>query len=239
MKKRNLIFLFLNFILFGCFQKQSQEKPFPVILFPDDLNTEETHTIQTLYSNDSIPAAFYGFNFIGKEADSISIQNSISILPPPPPPTTADNKKIIYKESPFKKYFISDYFEKSNLKLADTFNNIEIRIKPSKHIKNTFPVLFKNPNKDTVNLGSMVSLGLLMEAQDRFGEWKVIQIPYRIKCGNGIRNIQLPPNEIVITLAPIYKGDFKTQLRLSLGKNKSKPYWGYIKSAWLKTEQNN
>ncbi len=239
MKKRNLIFLFLISILFGCFQKKSQEKPFPVIFFPDDLDTEETHTIQTLYSSDSIPAAFYGFNFIGKEADSISIQNRSSILAPSPPATTAVNKKIIYKKSPFLKYFISGYFEKSNLKLADTLNNIEIRIKPSKQIKNTFPVLIKNLNKDTVNLGWMFSLGLLMEAQDRLGEWKVIQIPYRIGCGTGIPNIQLPPNEIVITLAPIYKGDFKTQLRLSLGKNKSKPYWGYIKSAWLKPEQNN
>ncbi len=39
----------------------------------------------------------------------------------------------------------------------------------------------------------------------------------------------LPPNEIVITLAPIFKGNYKTQIRLKYGKNYSKPFDGSIR----------
>ena len=47
-------------------------------------------------------------------------------------------------------------------------------------------------------------------------------------CGNGLGKIMLPPNEIVVTSAMIYNGHYKTDLRLKIGKNYSKPFKGTI-----------
>lgn len=37
-------------------------------------------------------------------------------------------------------------------------------------------------------------------------------------CGNGVGTIILPPNEIVLSSAPIFNGNFKTELRLTVPK---------------------
>ena len=67
-----------------------------------------------------------------------------------------------------------------------------------------------------------------MEAKDAKGAWHPIQTPHQYFCGTGLPVINLPPKTCLLTLAPIFKGNYKTQLRLRLGKNYSKPWFGRI-----------
>lgn len=47
-------------------------------------------------------------------------------------------------------------------------------------------------------------------------------------CGTGLSTIILPPNEIAVTFVPVFKGNYKTQLRLTDGKNHSASFEGKI-----------
>jgi hypothetical protein len=47
-------------------------------------------------------------------------------------------------------------------------------------------------------------------------------------CGVGISSVILPPNECALTFAPIFKGNYKTQLRLKLGENYSNIFYSSI-----------
>jgi hypothetical protein len=47
-------------------------------------------------------------------------------------------------------------------------------------------------------------------------------------CGTGLNSTLLPPNEIVVTTAPLYHGNYKTKLRLRYHKTISNEFNGKI-----------
>ena len=107
---------------------------------------------------------------------------------------------------------------------------------PSK-INYGYPVLLTNNHTDTVTVGYGVILPLEMEAKDSTGLWKPIEKRFIYACGMGLNSIILPPNEIILTSAPIYKGDFKTDLRLVLGDNFSPVFQGNINYSQFEKER--
>jgi hypothetical protein len=91
-----------------------------------------------------------------------------------------------------------------------------------------FPVFVVNTTKDTLNIGNGNHLPIIMEAIDANGLWKQIEERFIYNCGTGLNSIILPPNNIVVTSTPIYKGKYKTKLRLRYNKVLSREFNGTI-----------
>lgn len=91
-----------------------------------------------------------------------------------------------------------------------------------------FPVFVVNTTRDTLDIGYGDHIPIIMEAKDKDGAWRPIEQPYIYFCGTGLRQIILPPNEMVVTSAPINKGKFKTRLRLRYNTTLSQEFYGAI-----------
>lgn len=78
----------------------------------------------------------------------------------------------------------------------------------------SYPVLIGNKSNDTLSIGYGNHIPIYVEAKDTNGVWRKIEEPYVYICGTELNGIFLPPGEIAITSAAIYKGNFKTKLRL-------------------------
>ncbi len=105
---------------------------------------------------------------------------------------------------------------------------LEIRVDTSLIVADSYPVFLYNRNKDTISIDIGYCIPLFMEALDSSGHWKPIQERFVYFCGIGLCPFILPPQEIAVTLAPIFKGNYQTQLRLTLGINHSSPFHGSI-----------
>jgi hypothetical protein len=96
------------------------------------------------------------------------------------------------------------------------------------HWFDSYPVLVRNQENDTVAIGYGDFLPLYLEAKDRQGQWRAIGQPYAYMCGNGLPLLFLPPNQVVLTSVFIPHGPFRTVLRLRLGKTYSPSFTGSI-----------
>lgn len=92
----------------------------------------------------------------------------------------------------------------------------------------SYPVFIKNLFSDTVLIAYGEMINAVMEAKNSEGEWKPIEEPWRWMCGTGVGHVMLPPNEIVLTSAVIYTGEFKTEMRIKIGKSYSNTFYGSI-----------
>ena len=142
------------------------------------------------------------------------------------PENSKTKSKVQKNENPYKKYII-EWNAKNRFKLNRT-PKIEIQVDNSIKLTNAYPVLIRNNYSDTIQIGYGGRIPLILEAKDKSGKWKPIQDRFVFMCGNGVESELLPPKEIAMTLVPIFKGKYKTQLRLKLGENKSNPFWGNI-----------
>lgn len=91
-----------------------------------------------------------------------------------------------------------------------------------------FPVLLRNAGEDTIVIGLLLELPLLMEAKDSLGNWRPIEKELGVFCDMGLMGIILPPKEVVLTSVGIYHGNYETELRLKIGDNYSSPFRGTI-----------
>ncbi|MFN8396566.1 MAG: hypothetical protein U0176_18215 [Bacteroidia bacterium] len=78
------------------------------------------------------------------------------------------------------------------------------------------PVFVLNCSTDTLTIGSSGDLPFTMQAKNPSGKWMPIETSFA-DCGTGTQDILLPPGYIVMTVAPIFKGDYETKLRLQFG----------------------
>jgi hypothetical protein len=95
-------------------------------------------------------------------------------------------------------------------------------------VYDAIPVIMQNKTDSIAVVGFGRRIPILLEALDTDNKWKSIEKPYIYKCGTGLHNILLKPKDLICVLVPKYKGTFKTQLRLRLRDNISKPFWGEI-----------
>jgi hypothetical protein len=231
MKDIQIIFLLTTLFLISCQTDKKQDvkvidnsQPFPVVL--DTLGIEEF-----LYSYEDenstwLSTTNYNLYFIGELKDTIYLNFS---PPPPPLPSgikSTNTRDISVGEDPFKKYYI-EWDGEMNYK-DWTQSKIDIQIDTINKISNLFPVMLTNLDTDTTFIGYGSHIPLVMEAIDSTDTWKPIQEEFIYMCGVGVGSIILPPNQCVLTLAPIFNGNYKTKLRLILGDNHSKPFSGFI-----------
>jgi hypothetical protein len=233
MKQIFTIIISTVFIFISCQtdkRKGTQERkniaPFPIVI--DTFGIEE---LQVNFEKEPtwLTTANYRFYYIGTTKDTIYLDPFVTFSPPPPPPPGTKPSEIIdYKnfEIPFKEYYI-DWLEEKEFKNWEQ-TEIEIRIDTTTVFLNYYPVLLTNSDIDTTFIGYGSKIPIIMEALDSLGNWKPIQEKFAYFCGVGVGSVILPPNESVLTLAPIFKGNYKTKLRLKLGNNYSKPFYGFI-----------
>lgn len=226
MKQLHLLF-YLFLILSGC-RKETKtinpkiEKPtvFPVITNPMNLKYE------CIFDEENpswLSTADYNFNYIGKLKDTISLGKiNFETLHFINPKKGSKSEKLI---RPNAEYYIE--WDKENRYTFMKEQKIEIQIS-SKKMNNFYPAMLRNRTKDTIPIGYGSIIPLILEAKNKNGKWEPIQEKFVYMCGNGVGTIILPPNEIALTLVPIFKGNYKTQLRLSMGSNKSNVFWGKI-----------
>ena len=226
--KRLYLILSISLFFFGCKNEVEKIIPksepgtvFPTISNPINLK------YKSLFDEENptwISTASYRFNYLGKLKDTISLGiESFSIAEFPN--NHKKKSKIEKRERPNAKYYI-EWDKESHLKYIRE-PKIEIQIS-SKRVKNFYPVLLRNRTRDTVPIGYGSIIPLILEAKDKTGKWKPIQERFSYMCGNGVGTIILPPKEIAVTLVPIFQGNYRTQLRLSMGSNKSNTFWGNI-----------
>jgi hypothetical protein len=99
-----------------------------------------------------------------------------------------------------------------------------------------YPVLLKNTSNEPKIMGRGQYLSIIMEAKDSLGKWKAIEKEYSHTCWTITPYIILPPNEILITSASIYDGNYKTLLRLKIGENYSNEFWRTINLTQIEEE---
>jgi hypothetical protein len=82
-----------------------------------------------------------------------------------------------------------------------------------------------NATKDTVNIPVQDGrIKIVQQAKNKSGEWQDIDNFINSFCGNSYYTVELAPNEFQIFATPIFKGQFRTQLRFKLELGKSKIY---------------
>lgn len=234
---RQILFTFLltTIVLTSCQTKNKEavKEINDVQAFPLVLDTMGIGQLLHLFEDENptyLSTSNYKFYFIGKFKDTFYLSPFINFSAPPPPipsgEKTTNKTKITEAKNPFKKYYI-EWDEKRNYRNW-TQAKINIRFDTANKISKTFPAILTNRDTDTIFIGYGSHIPLIMEAIDSSGNWLPIQEMYIYGCGNGLGSIILPPNECVLTLAPIFKGNYKTKLRLTLGNNHSKPFIGFI-----------
>jgi hypothetical protein len=198
-----------------------KRRNFPMVI--DTLGLNDFH----YYGFDSSPTwrstSSYFYYYIGKLQDSIflfPIRNG--------DPSLKYTKKIPKNtEFPFAKYSL-DLLEKNKLKSAYEAV-VDIQIDTTYYISNSYPTFITNISKDTIIIANGRRIELILEAIDSNENWRPIQEDYISFCGNSyLMSTILPPHEFALTLTPVFRGDYSTQLRLKLGSNYSKPFHGKI-----------
>lgn len=236
MKQIQLIFPLIVLFLISCHPdgKQSIEEANKSLRFPVVLDTFGVDQLLRLYEDEHatwLTTSNYSFYFIGKAEDTLYLNPFINSFSAPPfilpsGEKIANRTKITEPENPFAKYHIEWGEERSYRYWTQA--KIEIQLDTTKKLSNAYPVVLTNIDTDTIFIGYGSHVPLIMEAIDTSGNWKPIQKRFIYMCGNGIGSFILPPNECVLTLAPIFQGNYKTKLRLTLGDNHSKPFTGFI-----------
>ena len=83
-----------------------------------------------------------------------------------------------------------------------------------------YPVFVRNNSKDTFDIGAANYMSVIIEAQLSTKEWVEIQ-KYPAFCGNGLVHNFLPPQYLAVGTCKIYKGDYKSKLRMKIA------YWDH------------
>jgi hypothetical protein len=236
MKTLQLITLALLTALYSCESNKikdkemdkQKDKKVDVFDFKMPIVIETSNTERSYQSTTGPQFGNYNPLYIGKRMDSLSVSYRPNL-----------EKYFVYDENR-RRYGRPD--SAGIVLLIDTTriisNHSLQRLNDARSLStnyfNDFPVFVVNTTKDTLRICSGNSLPIIMEAQDNKGAWRPIEEEFFLMCGTGINSVILPPNEILITSAPIYKGTFKTKLRLRYNRILSNEFYGTINPTQFK-----
>ncbi|MFZ5551932.1 MAG: hypothetical protein ACOZCO_02360 [Bacteroidota bacterium] len=244
------ITLFFSISVFiGCTEKtKSSVSERPKRKFPVVMDTIR-HELSFMEADRKI-VANYNPLYFGKETDTIYIKHGIhsGIMPSellsldkPSRVEQPTGEALLYCSVPEYRNYFSHWLFCEKYKHRDSVD-LSLAVDTTQIIANIFdgfnpdtlyciasyPVFLKNVSSDTVIIGYGEHIPIILEAKDESGNWNLIEEQYVYMCGVGLNSIILPPNEIVITSVRKFEGDFKTELRLKLGKHYSNPFFGTI-----------
>ena len=185
--------------------------------------------------------------------------------PPPPPKEGVEYKRDSVKWNRFKKEIEEYKIKKNNHPLFPLYisyekakekypfwtnSKLEVSIDTTQIILHDismneddnyfsgYPILIKNKEEDTIVIGYENYVPIVLEAKNKSNEWQPIEEIYVLGCGNGMKSFLLPPDHILISSKPIYKGDYQTDLRIKLGNTYSQIYRGTINLGQFKNYKN-
>lgn len=170
--------------------------------------------------------ADYDILYIGKLKDTLPVSHRIYFYLSMELPPGSDGLPQKRKPGDWEKYYVDWLSDKKYRHWH--WAKIGIRIDTAVMIDQSYPVLLTNLQNDTIEIGYGNVLPLIMEARDSSGKWRPIEERFIYSCGNGIGTIILPPGEVVLSTAPILQGNYQTEFRLTIGKNRSRPFRGRI-----------
>jgi len=231
-----LIAILLNLTL-GCVDSNfrneySISKSFPVLV--DSLNLNASNRNASWLST-----ANYDFLYIGKQTDTISVNYYLRYYHPPPPPAPGVKKDEERKARPFAGYYVEWLSDKRYKPWEEA--EIEVFVDTTQLVKssdinadinssffNAYPVLLKNKDSDTITIAYGTYVPMILEAKDSLKNWNPIEKRWSTMCGVGVGTVMLPPDEVVLSSAMIYNGNYETELRLKIGDNYSNTFRGKI-----------
>ena len=210
----------------------------------------------TTKTKDKFGVANYFPLYFGQLKDTLVIDYKIRLYPPPPQPMivyqpVAGKDSIVEPDDKYKDFrggdeheAYEDYFTIADIAGQIPWDSaiIQIHIDTTRTIANldfggfqdstfafkAYPVLLTNMTDQTAVVGYGTHIALTTEVKDKNGQWRPIERPYTYMCGTGLPIIILPPSESVLTSAPIYQGDFDTDIRLRIGDNFSQTFKGTV-----------
>lgn len=232
---KRIAFLLLFFVLFlGCKQinpirnSNALDQAFPKLTHTNGIDSTFNYYGDTLRE---ISLANYKLYYIGKYRKEIALDSgkiSWGAIFIPPGFTKKDIEKYKKeKKTGFACYTLGTDKIRKSLRNGE-YLKMSVQVDTTVIIGNHYPVLHRNLQKDTCVIGVGGQLSLIMEAKNPQGVWKPIQQKFQAFCSSGEEFLLLPPQEIALTFAPIFKGSYKTQMRICLGQNTSNPFWGFI-----------
>ncbi|WP_420572249.1 hypothetical protein [Kordia sp.] len=227
------LFLFTISLMFvSCFSAEKEKLPevkkekrlFPVL--KDTLTYKATRlNIKFMKSSNYRPI------FLGKFTDTLVIDHYVN-----------RGSMLIDSFESFRKHF--RYYHRDFGKTTKASSkNINIAIDTTTIIKQVdfhdignnhfilkaYPLYISNiSTKDTISLGFNFDIRTGLEAKNREGIWQPIERMTFVGCPVGLQEFVLKPGDTILTSTPIFKGDFKTKLRLRLGDTYSNEFEGYI-----------
>ncbi len=244
--------IYLSLLIFfsssTCSYLSNKEKriTFPVIVDTFNLIPTQTHA-----KIDYLKRANYYPYYLGGLTDTLLINYNIGAPPPvPPPPPSLGLYYLLIPEIkkptadpilPGMRMYWDFYVDpewskpekatKHNLHIHIDTTKTVLNLHPRKKIKidKSYPILLYNTSiKDTVKIGEDYHINLILEAQNKAGEWQAIERPFVYSCGHVLGYIILPPQNAALTSAIIFEGDFETQLRLKMDSLYSSTFRGRI-----------
>ncbi len=201
-------------------QKESFDFPF----FVDTMMFNENHKVLA-----EIEGAHYPYYF-GKLTDTVLLFHNI--LPPLAMRTEGWKMRFRPPAESFDDYF----HDRPVNREIQTWESVKLKVhidltqSVQNYGRDAFPVLVENATNDTVQVGYGYYVPIILEAKDNKGNWRPLEYLHVYQCGNGVRDILLPPKEFTVTSVVKTSGSFRTKLRLNLGASYSREYVGSIDS---------
>ena len=225
-------------------------KEFPILV--DTFNFKTSIKIQEKFGR-----ANYLPLYFGKMKDTIFVNYALADYQTPPPPPIPVSGDGIIEPQPIKPkpHIDFDLIAANRLKYANYFRigkgnkylswdsaSLNIVVDTSRIIKNinftglcdslfafeAYPVFLENKSGRKVAIGYGSHIDIILQAKNEQGQWQDIEWPYMYGCGTGLATIVIAEDEMALTSVPLFRGDFKTELRLRIGHNYSKPFRGTI-----------
>lgn len=178
-----------------------------------------------------LPIANYSFLYIGVPGDSITLSHMQMFFD-----RSSDAQERIYAYPDSGDLIVHIDTNQSVSNIGGTSKFVNGKPEFTRQCYKAFPVFFVNTTKDTLSIGTNLGPSSYLEAIDKNGKWRPVEKESWILCGTGLSYIFLAPGEIAVTSVPVYKGNFRTKLRLRHKQTLSIEFYGSINHTQFESE---
>lgn len=220
----SLLILLVFGSIFSCTTESKPENTVSLEKYP--ILIDEKHDLGTPVEKEWLSYANYDLYYIGPKRDSLVVDHLLS---------AKFHRDYLDSENdslPPAEYgqYDNSWENLSESSVPAEFSTLKIEVDTNQYIagnQKTYAVFITNVGLDTTLIAYRSRIPAIMEAKNENGKWLPIQEALR-GCGFEVHSVKLPPNEMVLTSAPVFKGESKTKLRIRIGKNYSNTFYGSI-----------
>ena len=212
--------IFISIIFVSCNSNTENNKEQNVVIeeWIPPILSEYNPKYGTPFETSWLPTSQYELLYIGSEKDTVAVDHLLSAKFYHGIPLEWFKNPDSIPKLEYADYYL-DWMDTTHNTITVEFADLKILVDTSQKVSGyraCYPVFIKNNNKDTVLIAYGEMIHAVMEARDKKGEWQPIEEPWGWMCGTGVGHVMLPPNEIVLTSAVKYTGEFKTEMRVKI-----------------------